>query len=197
MIRTAMLALASALLAGCASAPPAPPSDAAVEAALAQSRAAAASLGPELIGALTSAMAEGGPMKAIGVCNEKAPAIANRISTERGVEIGRTSTRVRNPANAADAWETAQLAAFATAIAAGADPATLEGHTVVASEAGWEVRWMKPILLQPMCATCHGADIDPALLQTIRATYTNDAATGFRPGDLRGAFTATVRLRAG
>lgn len=193
-MRAALVLFSGVLLTACAAAPPTPPASAEIDAALAASRGAAADLGGQLIAALTAAMAEGGPASAIAVCNERAPQIASRISADRAVAIGRTSARVRNPANAADDWEAAQLAAFAEAIAAGAKPADLERYEVLRDGDGWQVRWMKPIVLQPMCATCHGADIDPALLQTIRARYPDDAATGFTPGELRGAFTATMKL---
>lgn len=193
-MRATLPICAAVLLAACSSAPPTPPPTQDVDAAVAASRAAAGDLGGQLIAALTAAIAEGGPASAIAVCNEKAPEIAARISAARSIEIGRTSTRIRNPANTADAWETAQLAAFADAIAGGASPAALERHEVVRDGDGWRLRWMKPIVLQPMCATCHGEAVDPALLATIRARYPDDAATGFRPGDLRGAFTATVKL---
>jgi len=38
------------------------------------------------------------------------------------------------------------------------------------------------------CSTCHGTDIDPALEGAIVEAYPQDIATGFEPGDLRGAF---------
>lgn len=193
-MRALLALLPGALLAACSAAPPVQPEPAEIEIALASSRAAAGDLGGQLIAALTAAMAEGGPASAIPVCNEQAPEIASRISANRKVEIGRTSARVRNPANAADAWEADQLAAFAEAIASGANPSTLERHEIVRDGNGWSVRWMKPIVLQPMCATCHGDAVDPALLATIQTRYPDDAATGFRPGELRGAFTATVKL---
>ena len=43
---------------------------------------------------------QGGPLNAISVCKDQAPAIAASHSVE-GVKIGRTSHRLRNPANLA------------------------------------------------------------------------------------------------
>ncbi|MEZ5936860.1 MAG: DUF3365 domain-containing protein [Hyphomonadaceae bacterium] len=188
------LALAACQLPQTGTADAPPPSEEAVTAALADSRAAAGALGSELMGALATAMAEGGPGAALPVCNEKAPEIAARLSTERQVDIGRTALRVRNPANAPDDWERAQLEAFVSAIAAGEAPAQMERHEVVRTAEGWQVRWMKPIVLQPMCATCHGVDVDSGLAEVIHALYPQDKATGFQPGELRGAFTARVDL---
>ncbi len=44
-----------------------------------------------------------GPLNAISVCKDQAPAIADSLSIE-GIEIGRTSHRLRNPANSAPDW---------------------------------------------------------------------------------------------
>ena len=66
------------------------------------SRQLALQLGSELKGELGKAMAAGGPVAAISVCRERAPAIAARLSRESGAAVGRTALRVRNPANAPD-----------------------------------------------------------------------------------------------
>jgi hypothetical protein len=47
-------------------------------------------------------------------------------------------------------------------------------------------------VLQPLCATCHGEAVEPALLERIRALYPRDEAVGFRVGELRGMFWAVV-----
>jgi hypothetical protein len=41
---------------------------------------------------------------------------------------------------------------------------------------------------------CHGELIATDVLQKIRAVYPLDQATGFKPGDLRGAFSVTKAL---
>lgn len=167
-----------------------------VEAALVDARTAARALGGELMGTLSSALNKTGPSGAIAVCNEHAPAVAARLSETPGLTIGRTALRVRNPGNAPDAWETETLQSFVADLAAGGDAGALEGHIVERTRDGWRVRWMKPIVLQPMCATCHGVDVDPVLAARIDAFYPDDAATGFAIGELRGAFTATIELPA-
>jgi len=65
---------------------------------LKQSRNLSLSMLKELGGKLQSAMAEGGAINAIGVCNLQAPEIANRVSTENQVNLSRVGTRARNPA---------------------------------------------------------------------------------------------------
>lgn len=78
-----------------------------------------------------AAMKAGGPVKAIQVCNTKAPQIVARVSLEKGWEVGRTSLKLRNQANAADAWEKQVLEQFEQRKAAGEDAKKLEFFEVV------------------------------------------------------------------
>ncbi|MEZ5946568.1 MAG: DUF3365 domain-containing protein [Hyphomonas sp.] len=154
-------------------------------------RYAAGLLGSRLKGRLMAAMQEGGPEAAVAVCAEEAPVIAAEVSAETGYTVGRTALRVRNPANAPDAWEETQLHAFIDALADGADPATLEVAELVDDNGTATLRWARPILLDAPCATCHGQEVDPALLANIHERYPEDTATGFAIGDVRGMFTVS------
>ena len=164
------------------------------EADVLKARAAVKELGGALKGALVPAMKSGGPIEAIGVCNHAAPVIAETVSETHGMTVGRTALRVRNPANAADDWEQAQLIAFAEAIEAGADPMTLERTEIVSADGVETFRYMKPIMLAEICATCHGKEVGPSLEAEIKARYPDDEATGYTPGELRGAFTISKTL---
>jgi len=56
------------------------------------------------------ALKSGGPAHAIQVCAEKAPSIAQQLSTETGWMVKRVSLKVRNKQTATpDAWETKVL----------------------------------------------------------------------------------------
>lgn len=159
-------------------------------------RQAAATLGRDLKSRLVAGLESGGPMTALHVCKASAPAIAAAIST-RGLDVGRTALRVRNPANAPDAWERVQLEAFSAAIASGKPSADLEAETVIEVADGQVLRWMAPIpMAEKPCGSCHGSSIDPSLGKAIRALYPGDEAVGFKPGELRGAFTVDVPLAA-
>jgi hypothetical protein len=50
-------------------------------------------------------------------------------------------------------------------------------------------RYMKPIMVQDFCTTCHGGDLSPAVEAKIADKYPEDRAVGYRPGELRGAFS--------
>lgn len=162
---------------------------------LAQSREAVRSFGDRLRGELQAAMQAGGPVRAVEVCTSVAPAIAADESHRRGREIGRTSLRVRNPANAPDAWERETLQLFEARKAAGEDPATLERHAEVVAPGGRRLfRYMKAIPTAQPCTACHGRDLAPEVRAAILERYPEDQATGFVVGDLRGAFTIVQPL---
>lgn len=58
-------------------------------------------------------------------------------------------------------------------------------------------RYLKPIIIQPMCLGCHGErdELAPEVRSVIDERYLRDRATGYRSGALRGAFPVTILLR--
>lgn len=156
---------------------------------VAQARAIAKELGGRLQAEVKQAVASGGPEAAIEVCHSKAPAIAAELGTKHGWSVGRTSLKIRNPANAPDAWEQAMLEKFAARKAAGEDPKGLEVAEVVQTAAGSELRYMKAIPTAGLCLNCHGAEVPPGVESKLQAYYPEDQARGYQVGDLRGAFT--------
>lgn len=131
-----------------------------------------------LKGALVAGMAEG-PAHAVDACHLQAPDIAAALSVD-GVAVGRTSHRLRNPANAGPAWATEALQAYLD------DPAH-RAPVVVALDGGRE-GYVEPIELQPLCLACHGSELAPPVQAAIDERYPEDQATGFEAGDLRGVF---------
>ena len=144
----------------------------------------------ELKGELKRAVDEKGFGHAIGVCKDVAPGIAMRLSTETGWRVGRTALRLRNPANAPGLEERAVLGEFLERAAAGEPLAKMEHASEEIGAGGRKTfRYMKAIPTGELCLTCHGSKIDPDLAARIRASYPKDQATGFKLGELRGAFT--------
>jgi hypothetical protein len=140
---------------------------------------------------LQTALAQGPPESAIGICADRAPAIARKIGEETGLSVRRTSLRTRNPANAPDAWERRWL----ESATAGTAPA-VDDAEVVRESGRWELRYVRVVRLAEMCATCHGMPegIPPAVREAIARRYPEDRATGFAPGDLRGVVSVRVPL---
>jgi hypothetical protein len=156
---------------------------------VAASRAAIMEFAKQLQGELQGAMKAGGPPNAIAVCREKAPAIAADISAQKGWDVARTSLRLRNPANAPDAWEQAVMDRFEQQKAQGADLAKLDYYEFTEVEGKPVFRYMKAIPTQGVCVACHGAQVDPSVTDALQRLYPEDKARGFAPGDIRGAFT--------
>lgn len=136
---------------------------------------------------LVAAMAAGGPAGAIDRCRTVSPDLEKKLSQQH-LRVRRISDRPRNPAHTPDVFEARVLKEWMAEIKAGREPQP------VARTDGPELRVMQPIRMQAMCLACHGevTAIDPATLARIRAAYPNDQATGYRAGDLRGAFSAFV-----
>ena len=132
----------------------------------------------DLQGALRSGLSEG-VVEAIAACRIKAPKIAESLS-QGGTRVGRASHRLRNPDNVAPAWVEPILDGYI------ANPADRIPRTVLlsADQAGY----VEPIVLQPLCATCHGDAIAEEVATRINELYPDDRAVGFKAGDLRGVF---------
>lgn len=162
------------------------------KAALAEeAKGAVQAMGGKLKGELEAAMKAGGPVEALNVCKDKAPEIAKSVSAEKGVQVSRVSLKNRNPEmGAANEWQTAVLNDFEAKKAAGTDPATLVHAEVV----GNEFRFMKAIPTGEVCLKCHGTDLSPAVTAKLTELYPNDKATGYKEGDLRGAFVVVKNL---
>jgi hypothetical protein len=149
----------------------------------------------KLKAALDKAIETGGAEGALEVCNKQAPVIAAEISRASGWSVARTSLKPRNAASAPDAYEMRIMEGFVARIAKGEKAADLASAEVV-DENGKTFRFVKAIPTAQLCLTCHGENVAPELQQKIKALYPNDKATGFKEGDMRGAFTLKKILGA-
>jgi len=135
-------------------------------------------------------MKTNGPVAAIKVCSDVAPDIATDISLEKGWKVTRVGTRVRNPMLAMpDVWEQKVLAEFLERANKGESMRNMVYSELVIEPNGKHFRFMKAIGVKPLCLTCHGgqSDIPEAVKAALQARYPHDQATGYKPGDLRGA----------
>ena len=138
---------------------------------------------------LTASLQEGGPVEAIQHCQHLAPSLAEQF-TRKGWQVGRTSLKLRNPKNAPDEWELAQLLSFAQRLEQGDKPAEL----FASQEQGGEFRYMQAIVVGKPCLACHGESLTPEITQILDARYPQDKARGYTAGQLRGAFTLRKTL---
>jgi len=143
---------------------------------------------------LKTAMKAGGPIAAIGVCNTQAMPITAQASADHGMTLSRVSLKNRNPANAANDWQSAVLEDFEKKKLAGKDITRLAWSETVKASDGQEFRFMKAIPTGEVCLKCHGTQIAPEVSQVLANLYPEDRATGYKEGDIRGAFVATRKL---
>lgn len=143
---------------------------------------AAAYLAPfkkDMKAALQAGLATG-PAAAIDACRLEAPLIAERYSNDK-VRIGRSSHRLRNPANATPEWVSPTLAAWL-------DDPDMPRDPVIVELGDDRLGYIEAIPTSPICLTCHGDALAPAIESALETHYPEDRATGFREGDLRGVF---------
>lgn len=142
-------------------------------------------LAKTLQGRLGEVLGQGGPVQAITVCRVEAPKLTAAVSQEKAMALGRTSTRLRNPANAPRAWVRPYLDKWAARPAA-------EAPVEVVDLGDGRLGVISPIPAGPLCLTCHGPSLAPELQSALKKAYPRDRATGFRAGDLRGVFWAEL-----
>ncbi len=137
-------------------------------------------------------------MTALHVCAGAALDIARKHEPE-GWRVRRVSETVRNPANAPDADEREVLRFWAEEKHAGRLGGASEHSEVVTQGDKQVFRYMRPIFIaDPVCLQCHGQPdkLGPGVAEALKELYPEDQATGYVVGDLRGAISVKVPLRA-
>ncbi len=129
----------------------------------------------EMMGELMAALDSGDTSSAIGVCKEKAPDVVASVSEQYGLQLGRTSHQLRNPANVAPEWSAEYV------------DNRIDTPVYLVGPQG-ELGVLLPIIMKAECQMCHGPaeEIDEGVMAAIAVDYPNDQAVGFVEGDLRG-----------
>lgn len=184
------------LLAGCSertdkatdNSPP-PLSVEAQQAALDRGKAIAAETFSLLSSNLQAAIQSGGISNALPFCSLAASPLTAGMAEKHGVTLRRITHQPRNPASRATDAELAVVKSFQDALAT--DPAKSPTPMVTSLLAG-KATFFAPIVIgNELCLQCHGEpgrDIAAADLAVIRGLYPQDEATGFKLGQLRGAW---------
>jgi hypothetical protein len=148
--------------------------------ALARGDAAMNVLRERFLKRLQAVIASGGPKDALSVCPVEAPRIAKEVGEVNHLEIGRTSFRVRNPANAPRPWAASYVAAAAGKKVDEVKPAVFD--------LGDRLGMLRPMATMPLCVKCHGPAeaIAPEVRDEIAHRYPKDQGLGFATGEVRG-----------
>lgn len=153
------------------------------DAYLYRSRALVAEFDARLKAELSTTLERRGPLAALAVCRKVASEIAAELSARSGAKIVRTSRRYRSVANTATDWQAAVLEAL-DALAARGAVRDREFFTRRPDS----IRYLRPILIEDLCLSCHGKDLAPDVSAALAREYPGDPAAGYAVGELRGAY---------
>lgn len=176
--------------------PPSPPvEDPLVRArteAAEEAEAAATALTGALKSTLMGAMSEGGPEAAMSACADQAQGTAALALAGKRARAGRTSAKLRSPANKAPEWVVPWLEEHGS----GSLEDAKEETSFVEADGQVTARIIRPIGVQPPCLVCHGdpASIAPEVATILAERYPDDAAVGYAVGDLRGLVWAEASV---
>ena len=126
---------------------------------------------------------EDDPVAAVAACRVEAPKLAAAHGLG-ALDVGRASRKLRNPGNAPKLWMLPFLEVYEN------DPESREPGVVLIDQN--TVGYVEPIFVQPLCVTCHGAELAPDLQAKLKTLYPEDQATGYAAGDFRGIFWAEL-----
>jgi excinuclease UvrABC ATPase subunit len=132
---------------------------------------------------LSEKMAKDGAVKAISFCHENVKPIAKLAAKDRvsKFEFGRTSHKIRNEANAPQAWANVYLKEFQ-----GTFKGDIKKEHIIHKLENSKRVYLEPLYVQAQCLTCHGESIAPEIKTKLAEIYPQDKATGFKLGEFRG-----------
>ena len=138
-------------------------------------------------------LSEGGEVKAVEACHLDAPDIASELSDPEEWTIRRTTLKTRGLDNAPDKWEISVLKKFEQRHKKGELKKNPDYFEIVKNKEGKPVfRYMRAITIKRACLKCHGEHIAHDVSSQLASLYPFDLATGYKKGDLRGAYTLTL-----
>lgn len=146
---------------------------------------------------LQTAISQSGFEGTVPYCQTAAYSLTNIYASD-SVTVRRTSLKYRNPTNKPDTSEERILKIFASLKEQGIINDSIKPITEESKNG--EVHFYKPIMLQQMCASCHGSkstDIQPPVWKAISTLYPWDMAYDFKTGDLRGMWHITFLNKEG
>ncbi len=169
----------------------------AFEQALMDARRVSNQLAEKVRGLLLQEIGKGGFSSAVRVCSETAQEMTLQFNAEAGQHVRRVSLKYRNPKNVPDAYEQRKLEEFN--ILNQKKELSNEYSEIVEEEGKKYLRYLRPLIVAPLCLTCHGPkeNIPQEVKTILTERYPDDRATGFLVGDVRGAITVKILVTEG
>lgn len=145
---------------------------------------------------LVKEMQTKGIVSAVSVCSDTAQILTNNYGISKGIYIKRVSFKNRNENDAPNKIETEALKMFEELKQKGELKETTEYFKTTEENGATSVIYLKPILVQAPCLSCHGSldQIGPDVKQILQTKYPNDKAIGYQLDDLRGAVSIKKTL---
>lgn len=145
---------------------------------------------------LVKEMQANGIVAAVSVCSDTAQLLTNNYGIKKGIYIKRVSFKYRNENDAPNKIETEALKMFEELKQKGELKETTEFFKTTEENGATSVIYLKPILVQAPCLSCHGPfeQIGPDVKQILQTKYPDDKATGYQLDDLRGAVSIKKTL---
>jgi len=145
---------------------------------------------------LITEIQKNGIVSAVSVCSDTAQLLTVNYGLNKGLYIKRVSLKNRNPLNAPDGFESKVLNYFIELSSVGKLNEKSEFTEIINSDGVSRVRYMKPIIIQAPCLSCHGTNeqISTDVKSIIQNKYPEDKATGYQIDDLRGAVSIQKTL---
>jgi hypothetical protein len=171
--------------------------DIALGEALTEARKVSNQLAEKVRGLLLQEIEKGGFSSAVRVCSELAQEMTLQFNARTGHHVRRVSLKYRNPKNVPDAYEQRKLEEFN--ILNQKKELSNEYSEVVEEQGKKYLRYLKPLIVAPLCITCHGSkeNIPQEVKNILAERYPDDRATGFLVGDVRGAITVKILVTEG
>jgi tRNA A37 threonylcarbamoyladenosine synthetase subunit TsaC/SUA5/YrdC len=171
--------------------------DIASERALTDARRVSNQLADKVRGLLFQEIEKGGFPSAVRICSETAQEMTLQFNAKTGHHVRRISLKYRNPKNVPDAYERRRLEEFN--VLNQKKELSNEYSEIVEEQGKKYLRYLKPLIVAPLCITCHGPkeNIPQEVKAILAERYPDDLATGFLVGDVRGAITVKTLVTEG
>jgi len=143
---------------------------------------------------LLTQLEKGDVLSAVSVCSELSQNIIKEKQQKYGFYIRRVSEKYRNEKNKPDEYELSILKNLENLSKEG--KLQDEYYEIVEEKDGKYLHYFKPILVQPMCLSCHGeySSIPEDVRKFLKEKYPKDKAFGYKSGDFRGAVSIKIKI---
>ncbi len=158
-----------------------------------EAKSAIMKMGKALKSNMKKSMKSGGALQAAKFCLEKASEISKNINSSypKGISVKRISLKYRNPKNRPSEDEAKVLEQIQNDVNA---KKTIP-KMIVKKIGKNSYKVYKPIFMdKAVCMSCHGdaKTRNAEAYKLIKEKYPQDKAIGYKRGDFRGAFVATI-----